>query len=232
MPIKWGIAMNKIQRYAKHSTKKLDLSIKERNDLYNQFVDHMTELYNDHLKEGFSEEESIDYAIKKFKDSTSISNEYPYINIKLYIIILIIFTIYCVFFFCVYFGVSRHDAYGFRYDFKNIIPFRYITINLKQLILYNSTSSIYNFKLQLPLILAFIPIGFFMPIVTNKYKSFMCNLKVFIFIVVFLQLIKLPLLFGRPDIDYALLHLCGCLLGYSIYKLIFISTFSKIKVTS
>ena len=58
--------MKEINKFVKKSVSKLDLSVKERKELEAEYIDHITEIYKEHLEDGFSEKESLEYAIKIF----------------------------------------------------------------------------------------------------------------------------------------------------------------------
>ncbi|MBS5938700.1 hypothetical protein [Clostridium sp.] len=59
--------MKEINKFAKKSVSKLDLSVKERKELEVEYIDNITAIYKEHLDDGFSEKESLDYAISIFK---------------------------------------------------------------------------------------------------------------------------------------------------------------------
>lgn len=209
--------MNKIYKYAKKSVNKMDLSVKEKNDLKIQFVDHMNELYNNYKLDGFSDKDSLKYAIDMFNDSNRIK-EKKYKDLNRWI--LLFFGIYCLFFALIFIYVSRQDVFKLRFDIRLLIPFRYLSHHLIQIINYNSINSINELKRQILLFLAFIPIGIFIPLVTSKYKSFISNFKKFVCITVGMQVLKIVIGLGRAEMDYILIHLLGCLIGYGLFKVI------------
>ncbi|MBS6504293.1 MAG: hypothetical protein KH415_22280 [Clostridium sp.] len=220
--------MKKIERYAKKSVNKLDLSLKEKKELEVQFIDHMTEMYNNHKLDGFTENESIDYAIAMFKEGPQLKEEkYKSLNK----VLILIFGIYCVIFTLIYIYVSRQDIFKHRFfDIRLLIPFNYLSYHITQIINYNSIQSIIELKRQVPLFLAFIPIGFFIPILTSKYKSFISNFKKFIYITFSLQVIKIIIGFGVFRMDYMLIHLFACLIGYVIFKFTLVMLENKNKL--
>lgn len=210
--------MNKIYKYAKKSVSKLDLSIKEKKELELQFIDHMNELYNNHKDNGFSEEDSLNYAINTFKANDYIYSDKKEEKKEVDKLVFLFFGIYCVIFILIYIFISRQERFRMRFDIRLLIPFKYLSYHIIQGFFYNSINSLNALKTQIPLFLAFIPIGFFIPIITCKYKSLLANFKKYLYITIGLQIIKIPIGFGRADIDYVLIHLLACLIGYFIFK--------------
>ncbi|MBD7916324.1 VanZ family protein [Clostridium sp. Sa3CUN1] len=206
--------MKEINKYAKKSVNKLDLSLKEKRELKIQFIDHMTELYNNHKLEGFSDEDSLIYAIEMFNDNTQ-TNKKNHIKFGL----ISVFTIYIIIFSLIFVSVSRSDVSNIRLNIYRLIPFQYF-FYLLQAFRQDKLSTIEILKEQILLFLSFIPMGIFIPIITEKYKSFILNLKKFIYFTLGLEIMKIILGFGIAKIDYFLIHLLGCLIGYVLFKLI------------
>lgn len=206
--------MKEINKYAKKSVNKLDLSLKEKKELEIQFIDHMTELYNSHKLEGFSDEDSLNYAIEMFDDNTK-TNKKNHIKIGVFSV----FTIYIIIFSLIYIYVSRSDHSHVRVHINRLIPLKYL-FYLVQAFERDKLSTIEILKEQFLLFLAFIPMGIFIPIITKKYKSFIINFRRFIYLTLGLELLKIITGFGVCIIDYFLIHLLGCLIGYGIFKLI------------
>ncbi|MBS4959181.1 MAG: hypothetical protein KHZ99_19485, partial [Clostridium sp.] len=77
--------MNKICKYAKKSASKLDMPLKERRELELEFIDHMTEIYNNYKGEGYSEEDATIKSINTFKEGNfKVLNNSKKINKFLY----------------------------------------------------------------------------------------------------------------------------------------------------
>lgn len=208
--------MNRICKYAKKSAGKLDIPLKERKELELQFIDHMTELYNNYKYEGYSEEEATLKAINTFKeDDFNVLDNSKKINKLLYFL----FGLYCVGFALIYFYASfRFDFFHTRININWLIPFKYILLNLMKA-LKNDSMSIEFLRAQLLFFIAFIPLGAFIPIITSKYNSFANNFKIYLFIAIMLQLIKIPLGHGIVCIDYMIIGIIGFLIGYALLKM-------------
>lgn len=211
--------MKKINKFVKKSVSKLDLSVKERKELEAEYIDHITAIYKEHLEDGFSEKESLEYAIKIFKsDSTenrSVGIRKNYIQVA----VISLFIIYLLVLFSVYFYVSRMEILkGYGIGIYNIIPFR-IIYRMIQTMFNSDIGSIMRLQHRIILFLTLIPMGIFIPILTSKYKSFLSNFKIYFLIVVFLEVVKIPF-HSWVSIDYVLLNLLSCIIGYAIMKFI------------
>lgn len=217
--------MNKISKYAKKSVSKLDLSIKERREFELQFVDHMTEIYNNHKLNGFSEDEALDYAINTFKEDTFLPNNIlnkVFIN-KIY---PFAFCAYSLLLISIYIYVSRLEVFRLRFSVYQLIPFRTIS-GIVSSSIANNSFDLTRLINHIILFIAFIPVGFLIPILIGKYRSFFSNLKTYLFISVLLEIIKLPFAW-LASIDYLLLNLLSCLLGYAIFKLLIKNNYKKL----
>lgn len=73
----------------------------------------------------------------------------------------------------------------------------------------------------------FIPIGILTPIILNKGIRLKNNLITFVAFTISIQLIKLILSKGVANIDYAIIGISGCLVGFAIYSLLY-----RIKLSS
>ncbi|WP_195263304.1 VanZ family protein [Clostridium sp. 1001275B_160808_H3] len=209
--------MNKICKYAKKSVRKLDMTLKERRELELEFIDHMTEIYNNYKDEGYSEEDATIKSINTFKkDNFKVIDNSKKINKLLYFI----FGLYCVGFALIYFYASfRFDFFHTRININWLIPFKRTLFHLTESF-QNNNMSIEFLKAQLLFFIAFIPLGTFIPIIISKYNSFADNFKIYLFISITLQLIKIPLGHGIVCIDYIIIGIVGCLIGYGLLKMI------------
>lgn len=215
--------MDKIYKYAKKSVSKLDITLKERRELKLQFIDHMTELYNSYKNEGYSEEDAIIKSINTFNEGEF--KEFD--NNKINKIIYYIFGLYCVVFALIYvYSSFRFDLFRTSLNIDWLIPFRHTSFEVIQAF-KNNQSSIEFLIAQLLLFIAFIPLGAFIPILTSRINSLFDNLKIHLFIVIVLQLIKIPFKYGIVCIDYMIIGIVGCLIGYGLLKMI-LKTISKI----
>lgn len=209
--------MDKIYKYAKKSVSKLDMPLKERRELKIQFIDHMTELYNSYKDEGYSEDDAIIKSINTFNegDFKEFHN-----NKKINKVLYFIFGLYCVGFALIYFYSSfRFDLFRTSININWLIPFKYTSFHLTEAF-KNNNMSIEFLMAQLLLFIAFIPLGAFIPIITSKINSLVDNFKIYLFIVIALQLIKIPFKYGIVCIDYMIIGMIGCMIGYGLLKII------------
>lgn len=68
-------------------------------------------------------------------------------------------------------------------------------------------------------ILAFIPMGFFIPCIFKRANSFLKNLLICFSIVVCVEIVQLVTTVGSFDIDDIILNLTGSVLGHAIYRI-------------
>lgn len=216
--------MNKINKYISKILNNIDVDKKTKCELRKEFTDHLIELKSEYLNKGYSEKDSIELAIKDFGKDEDLSdtfnndiNKTATFNKK--IIVILLFIVYLVPFIGRFIYTSSWDASAMRFSFTNIIPFSKIYRILHSI--YFNTVDYSNYlwiQDQIILILLFIPIGIFIPLLANNINSFYNNLKLYILITCSLQIIKFILGIGVGNIDYALLHLLGCILGYLIFN--------------
>lgn len=210
--------MKEIKKFVKKSVGKLDLSVKERKELESEYIDHITSIYKEHLEDGFSEKESLDYAIRIFESDnwlseSSINQKKNYIQFGL----VSIFLIYLIVLFPIYFFVSRMEVFKSGISINSFIPFRTI-YGIITSSMDGEFGSIMRLQRRIVLFLSLIPMGVFIPIITSKYKSFLSNLKIYLLIALFLELFKV-LFPWWISIDYILLNLISCIIGYGLFTI-------------
>jgi glycopeptide antibiotics resistance protein len=96
-------------------------------------------------------------------------------------------------------------------QFANFIPFRTIISSL--------------FRPQLPVvvttlfynILAFIPLGVLLPLISEKARNWRVVLLVAILVSLTFEVVQLAALIGSGDVDDVILNATGALLGYSLF---------------
>lgn len=76
-------------------------------------------------------------------------------------------------------------------------------------------------------ILAFVPMGFFIPCIFKRVNSFLKNLLICFAIIVCVEIVQLVTTVGSFDIDDIILNLTGSVLGYAIYRVRPIYNFIK-----
>ncbi|BDR65699.1 VanZ family protein [Clostridium tetani] len=213
--------MNKINKYISKVLNNIDVDKKTKCELRKELTDHLIELKSEYLNKGYSEKDSIELAIKDFGKDEDLSDTFnndinKTVTFNKKIIVILLFIVYLVPSIGRFIYTSSWDASAMRFSFTNIIPFSKIYPIIYK-IYFNNADYLW-IQDQIILILLFIPIGIFIPLLTNNINSFYNNLKLYILITCSLQLIKFILGIGVGNIDYALLHLLGCILGYLIFN--------------
>lgn len=145
------------------------------------------------------------------------------------IITIIIFAFYCISLIYVLFLDMRptHLNY-FQYIKKsiNIIPFK--TISDYVLRLANNSINLSSFiKNICGNLILFLPLGFFLPIITKSNWKVKKIVTISFISIVSLELIQLLSTLGSFDIDDIILNLTGSIIGYCITKVYPISKIIK-----
>ena len=101
----------------------------------------------------------------------------------------------------------------------NLIPFETIAYNFAEI-------ASGGYLMQVGLLnllgntLAFVPLGFLLPLTLNtKRYTFLKGLFYCFLIILFIEIFQLITMVGSFDVDDIILNLCGCIVGYLLYKL-------------
>lgn len=215
-----------INEYINKTLGKSNISKKEKLELNEQFLEHLLSLKEEYISNGYKEKEAELLAIKEFGDTSTISglfNKNKEIRQSIKITSIALLIIYSPLFVLAFHNISRWDASAMRYSFKNLIPFSLIykelfTKDISFSMVLTQPQTI-PFLAHLLLAVFFIPIGLLTPIILNKTRMFLYNLKIYILITMLLQVSKLVLHLGRPHIDYIIIQSLCCLIGFVITKL-------------
>ena len=122
--------------------------------------------------------------------------------------------IYLLFF--MRFGVEPDGTYWEKLSTNvNVIPFSTVKDYINTFYDRRSTAII-NLAGN---IVMFIPLGFLLPCVCKKVKSYVKTLAYSMLIILAVELIQLFTLLGAADIDDLILNLAGVSLGYAFYVL-------------
>ena len=100
----------------------------------------------------------------------------------------------------------------------NIIPFK--TINVYIEAMKSTTSAFVMRQIFVGLaanVVLFIPLGFFLPWIWKKLRSFFKTFGVIVLVILGIELVQLMTLVGSCDIDDFLLNTLGALIGYLIW---------------
>ena len=131
-------------------------------------------------------------------------------------IIWIVFLIYiaCMMYF-LFFSESygRTDISGYRYNLK---PFSEITRYIR----YHNSIGNWHFILNIiGNVVAFVPLGLFMPVLVNSYRHFFTTFFGGILFSLCIETIQLVFKVGSFDIDDVLLNVCGIIIGFLLFHL-------------
>ena len=102
----------------------------------------------------------------------------------------------------------------------NLIPFATIREQLR-FILYGTNRIMvhYAYVNLFGNIIAFIPCGLFLPLLSNKTKKLRRTIVISFVLFLAVEIFQLFTLTGRADIDDVLLNLLGCLVGYFLWRM-------------
>ncbi|AJA46680.1 hypothetical protein CPAST_c05800 [Clostridium pasteurianum DSM 525 = ATCC 6013] len=213
--------MNKEDAYIKNILKSLNLDRKESEELKIQFKDHISSLKKEYIDKGCNDEKATELALNDFGNENNITEMFNSgvssdISNKKQISIVIL-CLYLFPFFAFLIRVAQFEMPYYRFSIINIIPLATLIPILKSIFYYGTNIN----TLIIPLsFLAFIPIGILIPLINVKSNIFRNNLKLYIIVILSIQAIKFIIGIGRANIDFAIIQLLGCIIGYSIHKIL------------
>lgn len=121
----------------------------------------------------------------------------------------ILFIGYCILMLWeVFIGPYRSTGMSRLY---NLIPFKTISGFLINYKYYKAETIFINLAGN---VITFVPLGFFLPIVFQGFRSFRKAITCFTLIILAVETFQLILNVGVFDVDDIILNLLGCLLGY------------------
>ena len=138
-----------------------------------------------------------------------IKSEVPLVTLVLYLSFLA-----WRMFFHAFTGYYRTASKVYEY---NLIPFKTIIGYIKGFHNYNFDVWVYNLFGN---VAVFIPLGFLLPFILRKNRSISKVLLISFLIILFAETMQLVFQVGVFDVDDILLNLVGCIIGYSIFRLI------------
>lgn len=211
----------------------LKCSKEEKNDIKEEIKDHLTLLKAEYLEYGYSEDVAVQKALHSFGDGNHIQEGlqhslfpfYRLINISkwilfgLYSFILLWNLLFIRMLDRIRYAEYTHSFFNLKVWKlnSNIIPFRTVYEYLTGFNRFNVDIIIHN---TLGNILIFIPLGFFLPILFNKYKSFSKVCIASLLLTCIIEVLQLFLQIGQFDIDDIILNTIGGIAGYLIIKLL------------
>lgn len=120
----------------------------------------------------------------------------------------IIYLLYLVFFSTYYGRGYFHRSYNFI-PFKTIVEYMFFSSSLNATVL-NIVGNI----------LAFVPMGFLVPIVFSKINRFKCIAILVLISTISIEIIQFIIGVGTCDIDDVILNWLGGVIGFQIYKIL------------
>lgn len=220
--------MNSINKYVNKIIKKIDLTYKEKIELKEELIDHITSLKIDYMSSGIEETIALEKAFKTF-DKNIISNYHENkINLSILLRIFASISLICILYL---FGILFMNNGRLMYEdtLLNLVPFNfpYIIISSTKSIQYAGTlESIVHFRLMTLLLYFFI--GSLVPIIINKINSCIPTLKFSSFFIILFEL-TIDL---HANIDFIIFPLFFVFLGYLFLKLILNLIFINFTKTS
>ncbi len=217
--------MNKVDKHLNTMLKKLDLSYKEKKELKLQFKDHILNLEENYLSEGYAPNETSKLAIENFNNDEFIIECFNNNSTKLSYLARILAAILLIPI-CIMFIVVFHRVIH-SYFINNISPL--IPLNFALPLIRNIIDKgiFYLHAVnedRLFLTFLCIPIGFLTPIIITRLNSCIPSLKLFNIFVILLEIID-----HHRNIDFIIFSNLAFLLGYFLVKIII--KFNKIIFT-
>lgn len=103
----------------------------------------------------------------------------------------------------------------------SLIPFNTIRIFLRNLSASGNPAAVRHAIINLAgNVVMFIPLGFFIPAVSEKLRTFIRTAAVSVLSIVAVEVLQLFLLLGSCDTDDLILNIIGVTVGYLIFKII------------
>ncbi|MFC7439803.1 permease prefix domain 1-containing protein [Laceyella putida] len=220
--------MKEFQGYVESILMGIDGSTREKEELAQEFYDHLLLCKLDYLKQGLTEKEAIQLAINEFGQASELAPQlqksmnpfYRWKNILLWSVLVMYVGWYLYDYFIS--PIQRHlirygqpfchiGKYGCTYDLNPLNDFFEIVYHL-----VHSQNITNIFSLLFFLSLTYIPLGFLMTAVSRK--SFQFNLLTSL--VIFQSLHMFAYLMNITPYDSGLInqHLAGYVVGYFLYQ--------------
>ena len=218
--------MNPFEKYLRNVLNEIDVPNEEKDEMYHEFLDHLTTLQAEFIARGFSESKSALLAVNAFGDFMQVGKGmeralFPYklwvrraawIGLTLYTLTalhVLLFSDHRIH------SVQRFsDWYTIQY---NLVPFESIAAYLLNFDSYNFDVWFFN---TFGNILVFLPLGIFLPVLFPRMRTafrviisaFSCSLAI--------ELIQFVTWLGQFDVDDLILNAAGAYIGYAIWSIV------------
>ncbi|AEW58082.1 TPA: VanZ family protein [Bacillus cereus] len=221
-----------IEEYIKSIVQKTNLSQSDKDELYFEIYDHLTNLKQEFLDQGKSEEEATTLAIQNFGEASTLGTEIekamqsstqkyvqwigwglflPYSFVLLFKLLLGRSAFYfgnLTYFF------ETGDWHSIHGGLINLVPFRSTIRYLTEFDSYNIDIVLMN---TLGNVIIFIPFGFLLPLLFKQINNVKMASKIFIKFILLIESLQLLTFTGVFDIDDIMLNMLGALIGYGSF---------------
>ncbi|ADK07539.1 TPA: VanZ family protein [Bacillus anthracis] len=221
-----------IEKYIKSIVQKTNLSQSDKDELYFEIYDHLTNLKQEFLDQGKCEEEATTLAIQNFGEASTLGTEIekamqsstqkyvqwigwglflPYSFVLLFKLLLGRSAFYfgnLTYFF------ETGDWHSIHGGLINLVPFRSTIRYLTEFDSYNIDIILMN---TLGNVIIFIPFGFLLPLLFKQINNVKMASKIFIKFILLIESLQLLTFTGVFDIDDIMLNMLGALIGYGSF---------------
>ena len=136
-----------------------------------------------------------------------------------------VFWLYCLLMLWLLFGQRVDDFYGQGTYLEqlrtntNLVPFKTIALYWRLLTTSTNTALIRHAVINLlGNIIMFIPLGWFLPSLWEKFRSFWRTILSVVLLMTSVEIFQLLTLLGSCDTDDLMLNVLGAAIGFVIYK--------------
>ena len=223
-----------IEEYIKSIVQKTNLSQSDKDELYFEIYDHLTNLKQEFLDQGKSEEEATTLAIQNFGEASTLGTEIekamqsstqkyvqwigwglflPYSFVLLFKLLLGRSAFYfgnLTYFF------ETGDWHSIHGGLINLVPFRSTIRYLTEFDSYNIDIVLMN---TLGNVIIFIPFGFLLPLLFKQINNVKMASKIFIKFILLIESLQLLTFTGVFDIDDIMLNMLGALILWCVVGL-------------
>jgi len=212
--------MSEFKKYINSILNNLVIDSKSKQDIADEIEDHLILLKQEYMCKGYSEKEATELAVKRFGEANKIKhiygNTFSSFNKIIRILAAILFVPYMLLF--IYKAFFYWVSYaGGEWQSINLVPFKTMSFYLSS---YNNINYHDWFQATFGMIIAFIPFGFLISIISTRIKRvYDIALIAFIFSLI-VEILQYILKTGVSDIDDVIMATLGSILGYSILKLL------------
>ncbi|WP_242263596.1 VanZ family protein [Bacillus cereus group sp. BfR-BA-01511] len=221
-----------IEEYIQSIIQKANLAQSDRDELYFEIYDHLTNLKQEFLDQGKCEEEATTLAIQNFGEASTLGTEIekamqsstqkyvqwigwglflPYSFVLLFKLLLGRSAFYfgnLTYFF------ETGDWHSIHGGLINLVPFRSTIRYLTEFDSYNIDIILMN---TLGNVIIFIPFGFLLPLLFKQINNVKMVSKIFIKFILLIESLQLITFTGVFDIDDIMLNMLGALIGYGSF---------------